>query len=104
MALLGKKSYLGDIGNNVTGSSSLVSRNSRLDPDNPNPTKYYQTVGTARRKPGTSILGAGSFGNDAQGTVTGGPTSIDPDLYTGYMMSESDENVLTEDNNKLIVE
>lgn len=103
MALLGKKSYLGDIGNNVTGSSSLVSRNSRLDLDNPNPTKYYQTVGTARRKPGSSNIFNTSFGNDAQGT-TAGWIDLDQDVYTGYIMSELNENIITEDNNNLITE
>jgi hypothetical protein len=117
MALLGKKSYLGDITNNVTGSSSLISRNSRLDLANPNPTKYYQTVGPdisgrnraaspassvrTRRPPGAN---AGSFGSDSQGTVTGGATSLDPETYIGYITSEIDDFIITEDNNKIITE
>lgn len=102
MALIGKKSYLGNVENNITGSSQLVSRDSKFTPVNINPTKYYQTVGQARRSPSNPILGATSFGNDAQGIVTGG-TNIDPDQYFGFMTTEVNDRLITEDDNNIIL-
>jgi hypothetical protein len=74
---------------------------------NTNPEKYYPEAGPARREGKLPLRGQTGFGNPATGVIPGGFIPNDPGpapSVVDYLVTEVNDQMITEDGNNIILE